>query len=263
MPIAPIPPDVHALPALYHLYGFWDPFSAASHLLGAVAFLVLGVRLVLRGAPERARQALLGVYAFGCVLLLLISGVYHATKGGGGAASALLVRLDHGAIFILIAATFTPIHGLLFRGAMRWAPLAFIWAAAVAGVIWKAAYFHTGPEWVGMTVYVVMGWLGVVGGADLWRRHGFAFIRPLLLGGIAFSLGAMMEFCRWPIVMPGVIHAHDLFHLAVLAGCALHFTFIWRCAARASVTGELTSLRSRADEHGALPPIAALSPAAP
>jgi channel protein (hemolysin III family) len=266
MPIAPIPPDVAAalpaVPALYHLHGFWDPFSAASHLLGAAAFLVLGVRLVRRGAPERARQAMLAIYAFSCVLLLFISGVYHATTGGG-AARALLVRLDHAAIFILIAGTFTPIHGLLFRGVMRWAPLAFIWAAAGAGVIFKTANFQTVPESVGLTLYLVMGWLGIVGGAVLWRRHGFAFVRPLLLGGAAFSVSAMMEFCRWPVVVPGVIHPHDVFHLTVLVGFTLHFSFMWQFAAPASMTEDAPPpSRSPADAGRPLRPFGALSPAA-
>lgn len=144
---------------------------------------------------------------------------------------------------------------------MRWAPLAFIWTVTAAGVIFKTAYFHTVPESVGLTLYLMMGWLGVVGGGALWRRHGFAFIRPLLLGGVAFSVGAMMEFYQWPVILPGVIHAHDVFHVAVLVGYALHFSFIWRFAAPASVIEDVPALHLHANDDGAFAPIAGLSQA--
>jgi channel protein (hemolysin III family) len=272
MPIAPIPPDVFgggpggpggaggaiasALhPALIHLHGFWDPFSAASHLVGAAVFLVLGVRLVRRAAPDPARQLAVGVYAACAVLLLLCSGVYHMATGGT-MLSRLLVRLDHAAIFFLIAGTFTPIHALLFRGALRWAPLVFIWLAAVVGAILKTLYFYSVPESVGLSLFLLMGWLGLIGGVVLLRREGFTFVRPLLRGGVAFSVGAAMEFARWPVVLPGVIHAHDVFHLAVLAGCALHFSFIWRFAAP-------TTAPTAADDRLFVPPLAAALMPAP
>jgi hemolysin III len=113
---------------------------------------------------------------------------------------------------------------------MRWGPLAFIWVAAIVGAVLKTAYFDAVAEWVGLTLYLVMGWFGFVGGIVLCRRHGFAFVRPVLFGGVAFSLGALMDLFRWPVVVPGFIHAHDVFHLAVLVAYAFHFSFIWRIA---------------------------------
>ncbi|HTL31183.1 MAG TPA: hemolysin III family protein, partial [Tepidisphaeraceae bacterium] len=209
----------HSL-ALYHLPWLYEPVSALSHLLGAVVFLVLGLLLLRRARGDRTREIVLGIYAFSCVLLMTMSGVYHSTITGG-AWNLVLVRLDHGAIFLLIAGTFTPIHGLLFRGPMRWVPLLVIWLAALGGIILTSAMFNDVAEWVGLTLYLVMGWLGTVGGVLLWKRYGFGFIRPLLLGGIAYSVGAVSEFFRWPVVIPGVIHAHEVFHIAVLVGAAL------------------------------------------
>ena len=107
---------------LYHLPGFHEPFSAISHLFGALLFLALGVPLLLRGRGSFARVFYLGVYTFSCVLLFSMSGVYHMMVRGG-TAHRVIERLDHGAIFILIAGTFTPAHGILFRGWLRWGPL--------------------------------------------------------------------------------------------------------------------------------------------
>ena len=218
-----------AIPALHHLRGFHEPFSAMSHLLGAAVFAALGVLLLRRAGDDRARLALLGVFAFACVLLLAMSGVYHMTVTGGPAHD-VMGRLDHAAIFVLIAGTFTPVHGLLFRGYQRWAPLVVIWGAAIAGIVIKTAFPAGVAEWVSLTLYLAMGWFGTAGGVLLWRRRGFAFIRPLLLGGIAYSVGAVMDFLRWPVVVRGVVHAHDVFHLAVLVGAGFHYAFIWNFA---------------------------------
>ena len=106
-------------PPLYHLPGFHEPFSAISHLFGAGLFLVLGFLLLRRGWGDTARLIFLGVYAVSCVLLLSMSAVFHMVVRGGPA-HRVMERLDHGAIFILIAGTFTPGHGLLFRGPLRW-----------------------------------------------------------------------------------------------------------------------------------------------
>src|SRR5687767_2832187 len=112
-------------PDLHHLPGFHEPFSAISHLLAAALFAWLGFLLLLRGRGDPLRQFFLGVYAGSCVVLFSLSGVYHQMERGG-TAHRVLERLDHGAIFVLIAGTFTPVHGILFRGPLRWGPLVLI-----------------------------------------------------------------------------------------------------------------------------------------
>jgi len=132
-------------PELYHLPGFHEPFSAISHLLGAVVFLFLGIRLLQRGRGDRARLIFLGIYVGAGVFLLSMSGVYHMMVRGA-MASRVMARLDHGAIFILIAASFTPAHGLLFRGALRWGPLVLVWIGAITGITLKTIFFDNLAE---------------------------------------------------------------------------------------------------------------------
>jgi channel protein (hemolysin III family) len=238
MPLLDVPP-------LHHLRNFHEPFSAASHLLGAAVFLLLGLLLLRRAGGNGLHRAVLGVYAFACVFMMAMSGVYHMTVTGG-AASRIMVRLDHGAIFLLIAGTFTPIHVILFRGPLRWGPLVIIWTVAAGGIVLKIAFTETIAEWVSLALYLAMGWFGTAAGIVLWRRHGFAFIRPLLFGGIAYSIGAVMDFLRWPaVVVPGVIHAHEVFHVAVLTGAAFHFAFIWRIADPAAISSRMAPIRPR------------------
>jgi channel protein (hemolysin III family) len=214
---------------LYHLPGFDDPFSAISHLFGAVAFLYLGALLLRRGRGDLSRMIFLGIYAFSCVLLFSMSGVYHMMLRGG-TPRLVMERLDHGAIFVLIAGTLTPVSGLLFRGWRRWLPLAVIWTAAACGITFKTIFFTDFPEWLGLLFYVLMGWFGGLSAVFIVQRAGFAAILPLLYGGLAYTIGGITDHLHWGTIVPGVIQPHEIFHLAVLVGAFVQWVFIWRIA---------------------------------
>ena len=205
--------------------GFSDPVSSLTHLAAAAVFAVLGVILLHRGRGDRGRMLALSVFAFSCVLLLSLSGVYHLLSPGT-AGREVLKRLDHAAIFVLIAGSFTPVHAILFRGAWRWGMLAGIWGAAIAGLILKTVFFATLPEWFGLLMYLGLGWLGVISALALARRYGWRSIRPILWGALAYTAGALIEFLRWPVLLPGIVGPHEIFHLAVLAGIGWHWAFI-------------------------------------
>lgn len=209
--------------------GFADPFSSITHLAGAAVFACLTPLLLRRGGAGPLRVASLAVFAFCTVLVLATSGAFHLLPHGT-AARELLRRLDHAAIFALIAGTSTPTHVVLFRGAWRWAPLLVVWAAALAGAVFKLAFFRDSPEWLGLTFYLVLGWFGVVGGAELYRRHGLGLVLPLAWGGLAYTAGAVLEFLHWPVVVAGVVGPHELFHVLVLLGAGLHWRFVWSFA---------------------------------
>ncbi|HEV3202830.1 MAG TPA: hemolysin III family protein [Gemmataceae bacterium] len=221
--------DSQPIPDLYHLPGFYEPSSAISHLLGAVIFLGLGLLLLRRGWGNWARVFFLGVYVFSGVLLFAMSGVYHQMVRGG-TAHQVLGRIDHGAIFVLIAGTFTPAHGILFQGWLRWAPLMGIWSAAITGITLKTIFFEDLAEWLWLTFYLSLGWVGAISAVLLGMRYGFAFIKPLLWGGLVYSLGGALDLLNWPVVIPGVVHPHEVFHLAVLAGAWFHWCFVWQFA---------------------------------
>jgi channel protein (hemolysin III family) len=218
-------------PPLYHLPGFHEPFSAMSHLLGAIVFLVLGGLLLWRGRRNPSGLPFLGIYAFAVVFQLSMSTVFHMLVRGSDA-HRVIERMDHSAIFVLIAGTFTPAQGILFHGRQRWGTLVFIWSAAILGITLKAIFFERFADWVGMTIYLAMGWFGIFGAVVLGRRYGFNFVKPLLIGGIAYSVGALIDqFLSFAIVIPGVVHPHELFHMCVLMGAFWHWLFIWQFAA--------------------------------
>jgi channel protein (hemolysin III family) len=185
--------------------------------------------LLWRGRGHLGRLVCLGVYAGACVLLFTMSAGYHMAVRGG-TAHRIFERLDHAAIFVLIAGTFTPAHGLLYRGWARWGPLLLVWTTAAAGIALKTAYFDRLTEGLGLSCYMGLGWVGFVSALGLWRRYGFSFVLPLLLGGVAYSVGAVMEFHGWLVVIPGVVHPHEVFHVAVLHGAVCHWVFVWQFA---------------------------------
>jgi channel protein (hemolysin III family) len=214
-------------PKIYHLPGLYEPFSVVSHLGAAVLFVILSSRLLQRGRGDGLRQTVLGVYAGSCIFLFAMSGIYHMLAADSPARS-LMARIDHSAIFVLIAGTYTPVHGILFHGWARYVPIALIWAAALAGIAMKWLYFNDWPRWLGLGLYLFLGWLGTISGIAIARRYGFRFVLPLLWGGIAYSAGAILEFVNWPVIIPGVVHPHELFHMAVVIGALYHWLFIWR-----------------------------------
>jgi channel protein (hemolysin III family) len=205
--------------------GFSDPVSSLTHLVAALVFAILSILLIARGRGEVRRVISLGVFAFSCVLLLSLSGVYHLLMPET-AGRSVLRRLDHAAIFALIAGSFTPVHVILLRDLRYRLLLAGIWAAAIAGLALKTAYFDATPQGLGLVMYLGLGWLGVISTVALVRRFGVRFILPLVWGALAYTLGALADFLGWPVLVAGVIGPHEVLHLAVLIGIAFHWAFI-------------------------------------
>ncbi|MFG0304584.1 MAG: hemolysin III family protein [Phycisphaerales bacterium JB040] len=214
--------------------GFADPVSALTHLLGAVVFLAMGVRLVRRGHRNQAvtgraggwHTTSLAVFAFSCVFLLSMSGVFHLLARGQG--RDVLQRLDHAAIFVLIAGTFTPIHAILFRGVLRWGILGLVWLGAVLGIVFKTVYFEGFPEWLSVGLYLGLGWIGGISMLVVWRTHGLGFGWRMIAAGVSYTVGAVVDYARWPTLIEGVLGPHEIFHLFVLLGAMFFWRFVER-----------------------------------
>jgi len=240
--------------------GFSDPVSAMTHLLGSGVFAVLGFFLVRKGHRADGswwnwRMTGLTVFVFAAVAQLGISGAYHILQPGL-TPRLVMQQIDHTAIFILIAATFVPVHAILFKGWRRWLILLVLFSLAATGITFNFLYFTGLPEIFGLTFYIAMGGVGVYSACALYRRYGWEFIRPLVWGGIAYTLGGMIEFLRQRVLIEGVVGPHELLHLAVLAGLGFHFRFTFSFAGknpeqgpvkyRGFESGRVTISRSRA-----------------
>lgn len=221
------------LESVLSIPGFADPVSSISHLVAAGWFAVAAVSLLQFARGHRGRMFALGTYAGSVVLLFAMSGVFHLLPHDTGGRT-VLQRLDHASIFVLIAGTFTAVHGILFRGWLRWGVIAFVWVVTATAIPLKTVFFTEMSDWLGLTLYLSFPWIGLISGLLLWRRRGVRYVAPLVLGGVAYTAGAVLEFRRWPNPWPGVVHAHELFHLAVIAGAVLHWRFCQMIAVEAA-----------------------------
>ena len=209
--------------------GFSDPFSSMTHLFCSPIFLVLGAIMVWKIRNNKSQFITLSIFTFGVVFLLVMSGVFHLLTPGSSGRHVLQV-LDHAAIFVLIASSFTPIHVLQFKGIMRWGVLLVVWTTAIVGITLKSIYFEEVPEAFSLSLYLGLGWFGVLTAYKLYHRYGFTPLLPFLYGGVAYTLGATLEFIRYPNLISGVIGPHELFHVLVLAGISFHWRFVMNMA---------------------------------
>jgi len=212
---------------IYAIPGFSEPVSSLSHLLPAGVFLILGIFLLIRERGNYARVFSLVIFIFASLFMLSMSGVFHLLEPGG-AGREVLQRLDHAAIFVLIAGSFTPVHVILFRGWRRWGVLLLIWLLAISGLLMKTLFFHDMSDWLGLAFYLGLGWLGIITLVLMYQRYRQRFLPFLLYGAIAYTLGAIIDYFHYANLLPGVIGPHELFHFFVLAGLSWHWYLVYR-----------------------------------
>ncbi len=180
--------------------------------------------LLARGHP--LKTVAFGIYSVSMVLLYTASALYHSLRVGPRAEDVLM-RLDHSAIYLLIAGTYTPICLLALRGAWGWSLFALEWGLALVGIgatlLWRAA-----PAWVRVALYLVMGWLVAVALGPLRHALPSAAFAGVVAGGVAYSLGVVVYATDRPHLWPGRFSAHDLWHLFVLTGSACHYVTVAR-----------------------------------
>jgi len=109
-------------------------------------------------------------------------------------------------------------------------PLLLVWSAAVTGIVFSSIFINEIPPWLAISVYLGLGWAGVFSAVLVWRRYGLSFIRPLVIGGAAYTVGAVVDGAGWPTLIPRVVGPHELFHVAVLIGAAAHWRFVLQFA---------------------------------
>ena len=193
------------------------------HLAAAVAAVVGLVALVL--LADSAEAYVGGViFAVSLIALYLTSATYH-TITWGRRMRAVLMRLDHSMIFVLIAGTYTPICLIAANAAWGIAILAVVWSVAIAGIAMKIAW-PGAPRWLSVGLYIGAGWIGIVAGTQI--TEWFAVVPLILLaaGGVLYSIGGVIYAVRRPNPWPRVFGYHEVFHLLVIAGSVLHYSMI-------------------------------------
>ena len=190
--------------------------NSVTHGLGAaLSVAALSVMVTYAGLyGDIWRVVGFSIYGSSMVLLFVFSTLYHASKNPRRKARFRI--LDHAAIFLLIAGSYTPISLVTLRGPWGWTMFAVIWAFAVAGVVTTVAFMNA-PKWLIAGIYILMGWLAVIAIKPMVEALPFGGLALLVAGGLTYTGGVV--FYIWDRLP----YNHAVWHLFVLAGSALHF----------------------------------------
>ncbi len=189
--------------------------NSLSHGVGFMAILAVTPLLVLSAIPHGAASIVgVSIFAATMAVLYLTSTLYHAFPHSR--AKRVFRVIDHGAIFLLIAGTYTPFTLGILRGAWGWALFGTVWGLALAGILFKVVGGLRYPI-ASTMIYVAMGWLVVVAVQPLWQRMPQAGLMWLVAGGVAYTGGVAFY------ALKRVRYSHFLWHLCVLTGTTCHF----------------------------------------
>lgn len=205
-----------------HLMRVRDYFSAISHLVGAV-FSLIGIIMLLVLATRKGEVwQIVGFSIFGISLLLLYtaSSLYHFFHVTSRTRK-VFQRLDHSFIYVLIAGTFTPLCLTVLRGPWGWTLLAVIWTCATLGII--ARNLWSIPGWASTLFYVLMGWIAAIAIVPLYHALPFSALVWMFVGGIFYTVGAIIFALDAIYPSHRWFNLHDLFHVLVICGSLSHF----------------------------------------
>jgi len=192
-----------------------ERFNSISHLIGAVAALVGMVVLIVLASRQGDPWKIVSFSVYGATLVALysFSTLYHSLHGK---AKPVFRKLDHHAIYLLIAGTYTPFTLVTLRGEWGWSLFGIVWGLAVLGIVIDS-FPQRGRRIAPVIIYLVMGWLAVMATGPLMQALPPAGITGLVLGGLFYTVGILFY------VLDKVRHFHGIWHLFVLAGSISHY----------------------------------------
>jgi hemolysin III len=193
------------------------------HQYAFVASVLLGVPLIVTASTQTARFAS-AAFAVSVAAMFGVSAVYHRVTWRPRP-RAWLARVDHAAIYLLIAGTYTPYALLALSGAWRVVVLAVVWSGAAAAIALKFIWVRA-PKVLAAGIGVVLGWAGVVALPELIGQLGAGAAGLLLAGGVLYTSGAVVYALRRPDPAPTVFGYHELFHALVVAGVVCHYASV-------------------------------------
>ena len=187
----------------------------------ALWFALVAACVLALYAPTGLARASALVYGVGLTALFAASGLYHRWRWNPRW-RPLLRRIDHSAIFVFIAASYTPVALLVLSGSLQVVVLASVWAGALAGVAMSVAWI-TAPRVLVAVSYLALGWVAVVAMPQLAHSLGVAPLVLFAAGGLLYSLGAIVYALRRPNPWPRTFGFHEIFHALVILAAVVHF----------------------------------------
>ena len=201
-----------------------DPVSGLTHLAAAILSFFGLIALIIFGWGERAKLASLIIYGISLILMFAASATYHMTISSPKI-TEILRKVDHSAIYLLIAGTYTPFCINAFTGFWKWGLLSIIWSLAIIGVGIKV-FIVRAPRWVNAGVYLIMGWLIISAVQEMLNTLPAGALTWLITGGVIYTLGAVVYITKKMDFKPGVFGFHEVWHIFVMLAAAAHYISI-------------------------------------
>jgi hemolysin III len=196
-----------------------ERFNGLTHFSGALLALAGGVVLIVLGAlrADPWKVVSFSIYAATLFFLYLSSTLYHSTRGR---AKDAMRKLDHAAIYLLIAGTYTPFTLVTLNGPWGWSLFGVVWGLAVLGIV-QELWLARGARWLSLAIYLLMGWVALVAVVPLVRALGWGGFAWVAAGGAVYTAGIVFY-----LLDERFRHFHGIWHLFVLAGSAVHYAAI-------------------------------------
>lgn len=198
------------------------------HFWSFLASVITGTVLVVLAASTVSGRAAVGtaVYATTVSALFGTSALYHRRTWHSPRVRQWMKRADHSMIFLFIAGSYTPFALLAMPRRTGDIVLAVVWSGALLGVALKTSWPNA-PRWLGVPLYLALGWVAVFVLPDLLNRAGVAALVLLLVGGLFYSLGGLAYGIKRPNPWPSTFGFHEVFHLATVLAALCHYVAIW------------------------------------
>ncbi|MBN2038502.1 MAG: hemolysin III family protein [Spirochaetes bacterium] len=202
-----------------------EKISFYTHLAGLFLSFIAIIPFI--GSPYLAVKGKVSsiIFIFSIGLMFLASSVYHYTKKNENTES-IWRKLDHMAIFIAIAGTYTPYCYIYLDGYWRWSIIILQWAFAIAGIIFKL-FFLKAPRKLYTALYLAMGWVAIIPLKQLITAMPVSVTLLMFGGGIFYTIGAVIYARKKPNPKPGFFGFHEIFHIFIIIAAITHYTGVY------------------------------------
>lgn len=205
-----------------------EPVNSLTHWVGAILALAGLIVLLIVGWSTPAKIISLTIYGISLITMFSASATYHMVRVKDKALEVFR-KIDHSAIFLLIAGTYTPFCVNAFTGFWKWGMLSIVWSLALIGIVVKIFYIGA-PRWVNAGIYVLMGWLSVTAAGQMLTALPAWVFTWMIIGGVIYTLGAIVYATKIFNFKPGVFGFHEVWHIFVLLAAAAHFVAVFGVA---------------------------------
>lgn len=209
-----------------------EPVNSLTHWGGALLALIGLIALLVVGWDTPAKIISFAVYGVSLIFMFSASATYHMVQVRDRALE-IFRKVDHAAIYLLIAGTYTPFCVNAFDGFWKWGMLAIIWSLALIGVTVKV-FVVRAPRWLNAGIYLVMGWLSLAAIGEMLSALPVWALTWLIIGGVTYTLGAVVYITKIFNFKPGVFGFHEVWHIFVLLAAAAHYAAVMGLAVLAN-----------------------------